>query len=110
MKETIQDNNDSEDTRLQKAILASLHEDPKTDVSKMEVEVKDCLAVLKGRADTEEEKEHAAQIAAAVPGVKQVENHLHIEVGLVHAITSFVSRIVSGDEKTKDEEKEKNKE
>jgi len=102
-----QEQNDSEDTRLQKIIVSRLHEDPKTDVSKMEVEVKEGNVILKGLADTEEEKQHAGEIAGSVPGVKQVENHLHIEIGVVHAITSFVSRIVSGDEKAKDNEENK---
>ena len=95
------------DELLKKAILSGLHEDPRTDVSKMEVEVTDGVATLKGRADTEEEKKHAEEIAAAVPGVKQVENHLHIDIGLVHAVASFVTRIVSGDEKPKKEGEEK---
>jgi hypothetical protein len=96
-----------DDDHLQKAILAGLHEDPRTDVSKMEVEVNKGVAILKGRADTEEEKKHAGEIAAAIPGVKQVENHLHIDIGFVHALASIVTRIVSGDEKTKKEGEEK---
>ena len=109
MEEHVEPYQHSEDARLQKAILAGLHDDPKTDVSRMQVEVKEGNVLLKGLADTEEEKEHAGLIAAAVPGVKKVENHLHIEVGMVHAITSFVSRIVSGDEKAKDKEADKDK-
>ncbi|MEO6611008.1 MAG: BON domain-containing protein [Chitinophagaceae bacterium] len=107
MKEDEQQN---QDPLLKKAILSGLHNDPRTDVSKMEVEVSDGVATLKGRADTEEEKKHAEEIAAAVTGVKQVENHLHIDIGLVHAVASFVTRIVSGDEKPKKEDEAKKEE
>jgi hypothetical protein len=36
--------------------LTLLQEDPKTDASKMQVEVRNGEVILKGRADTEEEK------------------------------------------------------
>ena len=96
-----QDDKNTEDDRLEKNILTLLHEDPKTDAGKMQVEVKNGEAKLKGRADTEEEKEHAAIIAASVPGVKQVENHLHVEIGIAHALSSFAAKIASGDEDNK---------
>ncbi len=102
-----EDDQQFQDELLKKAILSGLHEDPRTDVSKMQVEVNNGITILKGRADTEEEKKHAGEIAASIPGVKQVENHLHIDIGLMHALASFVTKIVSGDEKPKKEEDEK---
>ena len=95
------------DLLLQKTIHDRLHDDPKTDASKMEVEVRDGDVILKGGADTEEEKIHAGQIAASVPGVKKVENHLHIDIGVAHALSAFVARIISGDEDKKTDPEEK---
>ncbi|MEO7923996.1 MAG: BON domain-containing protein [Chitinophagaceae bacterium] len=93
------DTTSNEDARIQKTICELLHDDPKTDATKMEVEVNEGNVLLKGKADTEEEKTHAGQIAAGVPGVKKVENHLHIDIGITHALASFVARLIEGDEK-----------
>jgi osmotically-inducible protein OsmY len=101
------ENQNTEDIRLQKDILALLQEDPKTDASKMLVEVNNGEVLLKGRADTEEEKNHAAIIAASVAGVKQVENHLHVEIGIAHALSSFAAKIASGDNDNKNADKDK---
>lgn len=101
-----QDDQNTEDIRLQKNILILLHEDPKTDASKMQVEVKNGMVTLKGFADTEEEKKHGAMLAASVPGVKGVENHLHVEIGIAHALSSFVAKIVAGDEDNKNTDKD----
>jgi len=97
-----QDDQNTEDLHLQKTILTLLQEDPKTDASKMEVVVNSGEVLLKGKADTEEEKQHAGTIAASVPGVVKVENHLHIEIGLAHALSSLVAKIAAGDGDTKD--------
>ena len=101
-----QTNLSTEDSRMQKRIFTLLHEDAKTDASKMQVEVKNGEVILSGNADTEEEKNHAEIIAASVPGVRQVENHLHVEIGIAHALSSFVARIVSGDEDNKNSDKD----
>jgi hypothetical protein len=93
------ENNDNENTQIEKAICQLLHDDPKTDATKMQVEVKDGHVLLKGKADTEEEKIHAGELAATIPGVKSVENQLHIEIGVSHAIASFVARLIEGEEK-----------
>jgi hypothetical protein len=100
------DNQGAEDIHLHKTILTLLHEDPKTDASKMQVEVTNGEVILKGRTDTEEEKEHAASIAASVPGVMQVENHLHVEIGIAHAVSSFVAKIAAGDADNKNADKD----
>ncbi|MDZ4794074.1 MAG: BON domain-containing protein [Bacteroidota bacterium] len=94
-----------DDLHMQATIIRLLQDDPKTDASKMEVVVKDANVLLKGRADTEEEKKHATQIARSVPGVKSVENHLHIEAGIVHALSAFAAQIMSSSEKNKDTDK-----
>ncbi len=100
------DNQNTEEVRLQKNILTLLEEDPKTDASKIQVEVKNGKVLLKGMADTEEEKNHAAIIAATVPGIKGVENHLQVEIGIAQAVSSFVAQIVSGDENNKNADKD----
>jgi osmotically-inducible protein OsmY len=78
-----------------------LRENPAIDDSKMEVEVSNGKVVLKGKADTEAEKENAQLICASVDGVIKVENHLVVEAGIVHALISIVSRIVADDKPDK---------
>ncbi len=80
-----------------------LHDTPAIDHSKMEIEVKDGTVVLKGIADTEAEKENVQLLCASVDGVMKVENHLTIEAGIAHALTSIVSRIVADDKPGKKE-------
>ena len=76
-----------------------LHHNSAIDDSKMEVEVSNGMVLLKGKADTEAERENAQLICASVDGVMKIENHLTIEAGIAHAITSIVSRIVGEDDK-----------
>jgi osmotically-inducible protein OsmY len=73
------------------------------DISKIEVEVAEGKVTLKGKADTEHEKENAQLICASVDGVIKVENHLIIEAGIAHALTKIVSRIVADDKPDKKE-------
>lgn len=80
-----------------------LHHNPAIDDSKMEIEVSNGTVVLKGKADTEAERENAQLICASVDGVMKIENHLSIEAGIAHAITSIVSRIVGEDKSGKEE-------
>jgi osmotically-inducible protein OsmY len=80
-----------EDIRIQEGLLQRLKEHPKLDTSHMELVVKDAVAFLKGRADTEEEKKLAESIAESYPGVKSVKNELHIGAGIIYTITSLVS-------------------
>ena len=98
------EHSDSEDARIEREILAAMHEHPKLDESKMIVEVKDGTVTLKGHADTEEEKEHVQLIAAAVHGVIHVENRLHVEVGIAHALSIIAAQMSSEPEKPKDSE------
>ena len=94
-----------EDARIEKEILAGLHDHPKIDEAKMMVEVKDGTVILKGHADTEEEKEHAQLIAAAVHGVQHVENRLHVDVGLAYTLSAIAAQLSGEAEKHKDDEK-----
>lgn len=98
-----------EDIRIEKEILVGLHEHPQIDETKMLVEVKDASVTLKGHADTEEEKEHAQLIAAAVHGVKHVDNRLHVDIGLAHALSIIATQMSSGDDKHTDDNDEKEK-
>lgn len=82
-------------------ITKLLHDNPAIDDSKIEVRVDEGKVVLKGKADTEAEKENAQLICAAVDGVMKVENHLVVEAGIAHAITAIVSRIVADDKPDK---------
>lgn len=95
MEQAQQPGSQSNDLRIQTTIVNLLQNDPKTDATKMEVIVTDGSVLLKGRADTEEEKEHAGQIAGSVPDVKSVENHLHIETGIAQALSAFAAQIMS---------------
>ncbi len=109
MKETNQpdDRLNDADKLIQQQILTRLYEDSKVDEQKMTVEVTDGKVLLKGKADTEEEKQYAESIAAAVPGVKEVENQLHVELGIAHALSFLVSQIAADTEKDKNEDENK---
>lgn len=81
------------DETIRQHILEALHHDPGIDSSKMHVEVENGKVILKGKADTEKEKQLAETIAASVTGVSQVENHLHVEIGIIHALSSIAAHI-----------------
>lgn len=88
----------SPDQRIREDVRRRLEDEPKLDESKIEVEVNNGEVVLKGKADTEEEKALAEKIAASVPDVSKVENHLHVEVGIVHALTMLAAQIAEAEE------------
>lgn len=94
----------SPDEIIRQHILDGLHHDPGLDSSKMHVEVENGNAILKGKADTEKEKQLAETIAGSVTGVSQVENHLHVEIGIIHALSSIAAHI-QGDIIKDDEDK-----
>lgn len=104
--------NESADQRILQELNYRLHHESKLDPVKIQVEVHNGEVLLKGKADTEEEKLLAEQIASSVEGVTLVKNHLHIDIGFVHALTSFVSQISAEDKEDKEDkqDKEKNKE
>jgi hypothetical protein len=74
-------------------IKKRLDDDPHLDETGIIVEFADGLAILKGKIDTEEEKFLAEKIAASVPGVSKVENHLHIGFGIANTLSKIVSSI-----------------
>ncbi|HRO70015.1 MAG TPA: BON domain-containing protein [Chitinophagaceae bacterium] len=85
--------NSAEDGQIRLQILDKLQHHPAIDASKIEVEVRDGVAILKGKSDTENEKQLSEKMTASVAGVTAVENHLVIEVGIAHALSSLAARI-----------------
>ena len=85
----------SSDLRTWKKITDRLNKHSKIDASDIEVEVNKGEVTLKGKVDTEEEKQLAENIAMSVRGVSKIENHLHIGIGLAHA-ASFLASQISG--------------
>jgi osmotically-inducible protein OsmY len=81
------------DEIIRRNIIDTLTKDPGIDTSKIHVEVENGKVTLKGKADTEAEKKLSEKIARSVEGVREVENHLHIEIGIIHALTSLAAHI-----------------
>ena len=81
------------DKIIRQNIIDGLNKDPGIDTSKIHVEVKNGEVILKGKADTETEKQLSEKIARSVAGVSKVENHLHIDIGIIHALTSLAAHI-----------------
>lgn len=86
------------DTKLSGEVMERLRDHPKLDTAHMTVVAVNGHVYLKGRADTEEEKELAERIAKDSPGVEAVTNELHVETGFLHALTSIVSSIAANNE------------
>ena len=95
------------DEIIRQDIIDKLTHDPGIDTSKIHVEVDNGKVILKGKADTEDEKQLSEKIASSVPRVSGVENHLHVDVGIIHALTSLAAHI-QGDI-IKDDDKETQK-
>ena len=92
------------DEIIHQGIIDKLTKDPAIDTGKIHIEVGNGKVVLKGKADTETEKQLSEKIARSVAGVTEVENHLHVEIGIIHALTSLAAHI-QGDI-IKDDDKE----
>jgi osmotically-inducible protein OsmY len=107
MEETNQPTN-TPDEVIRQDIIDKLTHDPGIDTSKIQVEVENGKVILKGKADTEVEKQLSAKIARSVAGVKEVENHLHVDLGIIHALTSLAAHI-QGDIIKDDDDKETQK-
>lgn len=100
--------NKAADEIIRQKIIDGLHHHPAIDPLKIEVEVTNGAVILKGRADTEKEKQLSEQIARSVAGVTNVENHLHIEIGIIHALSSLAAHIqgdIIKDDEPDDEKK-----
>ena len=81
------------DLRIWKKITDRLNKHPQIDANNIEVEVNKGEVILKGKADTKEEKKLAENIAMSVRGVSKVENHLHTGIDLAHTASFLVSQI-----------------
>lgn len=95
------------DEIIRQKIIDLLYKDPTIDSTKIEVEVTNGEALLKGHIDTEAEKQRCEELAQATEGVKNVVNHLHIDIGLAHALSNIAAHI-QGDI-IKDEDDDANK-
>jgi osmotically-inducible protein OsmY len=102
MEETNQSSSIPDDL-IRQNIIDKLMGDPGIDNSKIHVEVENGRVTLKGKADTDTEKQLSEKIARSVAGVSGVENHLHIEIGIIHALSSLAAHIqgdiIKNDEK-----------
>ena len=83
----------STDGAIRLHILDRLQHDPAIDAGKIDVEVKNGVVTLKGKIDTEMEKQLSEKIALASEGVQRVENHLHIDVGIAHVLSNLAAHI-----------------
>ena len=81
------------DQSIRQNVIDGLTKDPRIDTSKIHVEVESGKVILKGKADTDTEKQLSEKIARSVEGVSEVENHLHVELGIIHALTSLAAHI-----------------
>jgi hyperosmotically inducible periplasmic protein len=100
--------NKAADEIIRQHIIEGLRSNPKIDALKIEVEVKNGAVILKGKTDTEKEKQLSENIARSVTGVTGVENHLHIDLGIVHALSSLAAHIqgdIIKDDEAGDEKK-----
>lgn len=86
------------DAKIQEGLSEQMKDHPRLDTTHIILEVQDGNVHLKGRADTEEEKALAGQMAKDYPGVISVKNDLHIDLGIIHAITSIVSGIAASND------------
>ena len=105
----MEENNQTEkmnDEIIRQKVMDSLNKDPGIDTSKMDVQVKNSEVILKGRADTENEKMLSEKIARSVEGVTRIENHLHVELGIVHALSSLAAHIQGDIIKNKDDDED----
>ena len=97
------------DEIIRQKVMDGLNKDPRIDTSKIEVQVKNGEVILKGIADTENEKMLSEKIARSVEGVSKVENHLHIELGIVHALSSLAAHIQGDIIKNEDDDEDDEK-
>ena len=84
-----------DDVLIRQKVIDVLHKEPSLDAVKVVVEVHDGIVVLKGTIDTEAEKKLSEELAKKIDGVKSVENHLHIDVGIAHALSFLAAHIQS---------------
>lgn len=81
------------DDMIRDRVLDRLRSESSIDSSKIEVTVQNGVVSLHGKADTVVERNLAQELAAKVEAVVNVENHLHIEAGLAHALSNLAAHI-----------------
>ena len=81
------------DEIVRQKVRELLFKDPAIDSKKIEIEVTNGEVLLKGHIDTEQEKQRSEDLARSVEGVTNIVNHLHIDVGLAHALSSIAAHI-----------------
>ena len=101
--------NQAPDEIIRQNVMDKLRHDPGIDSLKIEVEVKNGVVILKGKTDTEKEKELSEKLARSVDGVSSVENHLHIDIGIVHALSSLAAHIQGDIIKNEEDDDDKEK-
>jgi|GEM_PF-648966 len=67
-----------DDTTLTARVKTALAGDPTASATRVDVDVNDGRVTLTGTARTSEEARSARDVASRVPGVKSVENHIHV--------------------------------
>jgi len=97
------------DESIYQKIIELLRKDPSIDSKKIIVEVNNGIAILRGGIDTEAEKQRSENLASTVEGVKSVENHLHIDLGIAHALSSLAAHIQGDIIKDEEEDEDENK-
>jgi osmotically-inducible protein OsmY len=90
------------DERIREDISDRLSDDPYIDASDIEIKVSNGEVVLEGHAEDKKAKRRAEDIAEAVAGVKNVENHLKVS----HSSTTVGSSKVYSD---RDEERHRDR-
>jgi osmotically-inducible protein OsmY len=99
MKENVEKNNQQDiDLQMRQGIDTLLNDHPKLDASQIHVEVNNAKVLLKGKVDTDEEKQLAESLARSFEGVREVENALHTGLGITHALIETISRLTADDD------------
>lgn len=92
------------DERIREDISDRLSDDPYVDASDIEVKVSNGEVMLEGHAENKQTKRRAEDIAEAVAGVKNVENHLKVSHSTA---TVGSSRVYSEKEEDRDRDRKR---
>jgi osmotically-inducible protein OsmY len=92
------------DERIREDISDRLSDDPYVDASDIEVKVSNGEVVLEGHTENKQAKRRAEDIAEAVAGVKNVENHLKVSHSTA---TVGSSRVYSDRQEDKDRDRKR---
>jgi hypothetical protein len=78
------------DDRIREDVSERLYADDHVDASEITITVQDGEVTLSGAVETRRMKHHAEDIADAVPGVKDVHNHLRVTRGVMSQLAEKV--------------------